>query len=77
MQEDVTFSRNLACVHCGISFQELAPNSFHSILLTVHRPMRRTWRKEELDINLIIPDWDKTINEEGLAPLADRERFVL
>ncbi|MEJ2617880.1 MAG: hypothetical protein P8Z35_23195 [Ignavibacteriaceae bacterium] len=24
---------------------------------------------KELDLNLIIPDWDKSINEEGLAPL--------
>ena len=27
-KEDLVFSRNLACLECGISFQELAPNSF-------------------------------------------------
>ncbi|NJD21590.1 MAG: excinuclease ABC subunit UvrA [Melioribacter sp.] len=75
-QEDVTFSRNLACVHCGISFQELAPNSF-----SFNSPYGSCpdcdglGEKKELDINLIIPDWDKTINEEGLSPLG-RPRTV-
>ncbi|MBI5731011.1 MAG: excinuclease ABC subunit UvrA, partial [Ignavibacteriales bacterium] len=76
VQEDVTFSRNLACVRCGISFQELAPNSF-----SFNSPYGSCpdcdglGEKKELDINLIIPDWDKTINEEGLAPLG-RPRTV-
>jgi len=76
VQEDLTFSRNLACVHCGISFQELAPNSF-----SFNSPYGSCpdcdglGEKKELDINLIIPDWDKTINEEGLTPLG-RPRTV-
>lgn len=27
------------------------------------------WEKKELDINLIIPDWEKTINEEGILAI--------
>ncbi|HOI30773.1 MAG TPA: excinuclease ABC subunit UvrA [Melioribacteraceae bacterium] len=68
--EDYWFSRNFACAHCGIGFQELAPNSF-----SFNSPYGSCpecdglGEKKELDINLIIPDWEKTINEEALAPL--------
>lgn len=69
-EEDHIFSRNLACAYCGISFPELAPNSF-----SFNSPYGSCpdcdglGVKKELDINLIIPDWNKTINEEGIAPL--------
>lgn len=69
-KEDYIFSRNFACVHCGISFEELAPNSF-----SFNSPYGSCpdcdglGEKKELDVNLIIPDWDKSIKEEGLAPL--------
>lgn len=68
--EDYWFSRNFACAHCGIGFQELAPNSF-----SFNSPYGSCpdcdglGEKKELDINLIIPDWEKTINDEALAPL--------
>lgn len=69
-EEDHWYSRNFACAHCGIGFQELAPNSF-----SFNSPYGSCsdcdglGEKKELDINLIIPDKEKTINEEGLAPL--------
>jgi excinuclease ABC subunit A len=68
--EDYWFSRNFACAHCGIGFQELAPNSF-----SFNSPYGSCTdcdglgEKKELDINLIIPDKDKTINQEGIASL--------
>ncbi|HVO73356.1 MAG TPA: excinuclease ABC subunit UvrA, partial [Ignavibacteriaceae bacterium] len=68
--KDHIFSRHLACLNCGISFNELAPNSF-----SFNSPYgscsncEGLGEKKELDINLIIPDWNKSINEEGLAPL--------
>jgi excinuclease ABC subunit A len=68
--EDFIYSRHLACLHCGISYRELAPNSF-----SFNSPYgscsdcEGLGEKKELDLNLIIPDWDKSINEEGLAPL--------
>ncbi|MEJ5351456.1 MAG: excinuclease ABC subunit UvrA [Melioribacteraceae bacterium] len=68
--EDFWFSRNFACPHCGISYQELAPNSF-----SFNSPYGSCpdcdglGEKKELDVNLIIPDWDKSINDGGLAPL--------
>jgi excinuclease ABC subunit A len=69
-ESDSWFSREFACAHCGIGFQELAPNSF-----SFNSPYGSCTdcdglgEKRELDINLIIPNWDKTINEEALAPL--------
>lgn len=68
--KDFVFSRNFACLHCGIGFAELAPNSF-----SFNSPYGSCpdcdglGEKRELDINLIIPDWDKTINEEGIAAI--------
>ncbi len=68
--EDHIFSRNFACMHCGIGFTELAPNSFSFNSPYGYCPdCEGLGEKKELDINLIIPDWDKSINEEGLAPL--------
>jgi len=68
--DDHVFSRNLSCGYCGIGFTELAPNSF-----SFNSPYGSCpdcdglGEKRELDINLIIPDFEKTINEEGIAAL--------
>lgn len=68
--KDKIYSRNLACLDCGISYRELAPNSF-----SFNSPYGSCSDCEglgeikQLDINLIIPDWEKSINEEGIAAL--------
>jgi excinuclease ABC subunit A len=68
--QDYIFSRHLACLDCGISFRELAPNSFSFNSPYGSCPAcEGLGEKKELDINLMIPDWEKTINDEGLAPL--------
>jgi excinuclease ABC subunit A len=67
---DNVYSRHLACLDCGISYRELAPNSF-----SFNSPYGSCSDCEglgeikQLDINLIIPDWNKSINEEGIAAL--------
>ncbi len=69
-QKDFIYSKHLACLNCGISYRELAPNSF-----SFNSPYgsctdcEGLGEKKELDINLIIPDWGKSINEEGIAAL--------
>ncbi len=69
-EQDYVFSRHLACLDCGISYTELAPNSFSFNSPYGSCPdCEGLGEKKELDINLIIPDWDKSINEEGLAPV--------
>ncbi|MFH1196024.1 MAG: excinuclease ABC subunit UvrA [bacterium] len=69
-KEDYIFSRDLACIHCGISYQELAPNSFSFNSPYGSCPdCEGLGEKKEYDLSLIIPDWNKTINEEGIAAL--------
>ena len=69
-QEDVLFSSHLACPVCGISYEEPAPNAF-----SFNSPFgacpecNGLGETRELDVDLIIPDPSKSINEEGLAPL--------
>jgi excinuclease ABC subunit A len=69
-KKDFVYSRHLACLNCGISYSELAPNSF-----SFNSPYgscsdcEGLGEKKELNINLIIPNWNKSINEEGLSPL--------
>ncbi|MDH3267613.1 MAG: excinuclease ABC subunit UvrA [Ignavibacteria bacterium] len=68
--DDHIFSRQLACLDCGISYTELAPNSFSfNSPYGSCKDCEGLGEKKELDINLIIPDWDKSINEQGLAPV--------
>lgn len=68
--EDSLFSQHLACIDCGISFRELAPNSFSfNSPYGSCKDCEGLGVKKELDINLIIPDWNKTIKAEGLSPL--------
>ncbi|MBI1937258.1 MAG: excinuclease ABC subunit UvrA [Ignavibacteriales bacterium] len=68
--EESWFSRNFACAHCGIGFQELAPNSF-----SFNSPYGSCpdcdglGEKKELDVNLIVPDYDKSINDEGISAI--------
>jgi len=69
-KEDQVYSRQLACLDCGISYRELAPNSFSFNSPYGSCPdCEGLGEKKELDINLIIPDWGKSINDEGIAPL--------
>ncbi|MDP2038250.1 MAG: excinuclease ABC subunit UvrA, partial [Ignavibacteria bacterium] len=69
-EKDFLFSRHLACLDCGISYQELAPNSFSFNSPYGSCPdCEGLGEKKELDIDLIIPDWKKSINEEGLAAI--------
>lgn len=69
--EDKIYSRHLACLDCGISYRELAPNSFSFNSPYGSCPdCEGLGEIKQLDINLIIPDWNKSINEEGIAPLS-------
>jgi excinuclease ABC subunit A len=69
-EKDYIFSRDFACSDCGINYQELAPNSF-----SFNSPYGSCsncdglGEKKDLDANLIIPDWSKSINEAALEPI--------
>ena len=69
-KNDIIFSRDFACLDCGINYQELAPNSFSfNSPYGSCKDCDGLGEKKDLDIDLIIPDWDKSINEEALEPL--------
>ncbi|MBI5214543.1 MAG: excinuclease ABC subunit UvrA [Ignavibacteriae bacterium] len=69
-KDEQLYSKLLACVRCGISYEELAPNSF-----SFNSPYgacpdcNGLGEKREFDINLIIPDYSLTIAEGGIEPL--------
>lgn len=63
------YNRTLACLNCGISLQELAPNTFSFNSPYGACPScEGLGIKQQIDPELVIPDWSKSINEEGIAP---------
>ncbi|MEW6510372.1 MAG: excinuclease ABC subunit UvrA [Bacteroidota bacterium] len=66
---DVLYSRHLSCPFCNISYDDPAPNAF-----SFNSPFgsceacNGLGEIKEFDPDLIVPDWERTINEEGLAP---------
>ncbi|MFZ1731011.1 MAG: excinuclease ABC subunit UvrA [Bacteroidota bacterium] len=67
---DILMSQKNSCPICGTSYEEPAPNSF-----SFNSPYGACstcdglGEKREFDLDLIIPDVAKSLNEEGLAPL--------
>ncbi len=73
--EELLFSGKLACIHCGISFEELAPRAF-----SFNTPYGACPRctglgyKLNLDPDLVVPDQEKTILEGALSPFGKPNR---
>ncbi len=67
---DKIFNKYLACQRCGTSFPELAPNSFSfNSPYGMCKECNGLGEKTEVDLDLLIPDKNSTINEGGLAPV--------
>lgn len=67
---DSLYSIRFACSTCGISYEDPAPNSFSFNSPYGYCPTcSGLGENRKLDVNLIIPDESKTINEEGIAAL--------
>jgi excinuclease ABC subunit A len=70
-QETLTFSQHLACTHCGLSFDELAPRNF-----SFNSPYGACPRCDglgtrfEVDPELVVPNPDLTLEEGAIAPWA-------
>ncbi|MCR4418097.1 MAG: excinuclease ABC subunit UvrA [Ignavibacteria bacterium] len=63
------YNRTLACLNCGISLPELAPNTFSFNSPYGACPAcEGLGVKKQIDPDLVIPDWSKSINEEAIAP---------
>ena len=67
--ETLTFSEHLACSHCGISFDELAPRNF-----SFNSPYGACERCDglgtrfEVDPELVVPDNDLSLADGAIAP---------
>ena len=65
---DRLYSSHLACPTCSISFEDPAPNSFSFNSPYGACPTcNGLGEVKEFDLSLIIPDDDRSINEEGIA----------
>ncbi|WP_102344890.1 excinuclease ABC subunit UvrA [Bacillus sp. Marseille-P3661] len=68
-EEELLFSEHHACPQCGFSIGELEPRMF-----SFNSPFGACpscdglGTKLEVDLDLVIPDWDKTLHEHALAP---------
>ena len=71
--EDIMFSQKFACLACGISFDELAPRNF-----SFNSPYGACERCDglgthlEVDAELVIPNWDLSIDDGAIAPWSGR-----
>lgn len=73
-KEELLMSTKFACTDCGIGFGEISPRMF-----SFNNPfgMCKTCSglgiKREVDVNLVIPDYTKTIAERAVAPFGAEE----
>src|SRR6186997_2943238 len=69
--ETLMFSEHLACTHCGVSFDELAPRNF-----SFNSPYGACERcdglgtRYEVDPELLVPDDDLSLRDGAIAPWA-------
>ncbi|PYZ95822.1 excinuclease ABC subunit A [Alteribacter lacisalsi] len=68
-EEELTFSQKHACPHCGFSIGELEPRMF-----SFNSPFGACsscdglGSKLEVDQDLIVPDWSRSLNGNAIAP---------
>ncbi|WP_142314110.1 excinuclease ABC subunit UvrA [Bacillus wiedmannii] len=68
-EEELLFSEHHACPHCGFSIGELEPRMF-----SFNSPFGACpscdglGSKLEVDLELVIPNWDLLLNEHAIAP---------
>jgi excinuclease ABC subunit A len=67
---DVLMSQKNSCPVCGSSYDEAAPNSFSfNSPYGACKTCDGLGEKREFDLDLIIPDISKSLNEEAIVPL--------
>jgi len=70
-EEIQTFSQKLACTHCGLSFDELAPRNFSfNSPYGACQTCDGLGTRLEVDPELVVPDPDRSVNDGALAPWA-------
>jgi len=67
--ETLVFSEHLACMHCGLSFEELAPRNFSfNSPYGACETCDGLGTKFQVDPDLLVPDDDLSIDEGAIAP---------
>ena len=70
-EELQNFSQSLACTHCGLSFDEMAPRNFSfNSPYGAGPPCDGLGTRLEVDPELVVPDTDLSVHEGALAPWA-------
>ncbi len=71
-EEIFQYSKNLMCPETGISYEEPSPNAFSFNSPYGACPKcKGLGHIQEVDLSLVIPDDNKSINEKGIAPLGE------
>ncbi|WP_246942637.1 excinuclease ABC subunit UvrA [Bacillus pinisoli] len=69
VEEELLFSEHHACPHCGFSIGELEPRMFSfNSPFGACQSCDGLGTKLEVDLELVIPDWDKTLRGHAIAP---------
>ncbi len=70
-EEVQTFSQNLACTHCHLSFEEMAPRNFSfNSPYGACQTCDGLGTRLEVDPELVVPDPDLSVQDGALAPWA-------
>ena len=69
--ETLVFSQHLACAHCGLSFDELAPRNFSfNSPYGACATCAGLGTRHEVDPELVVPDPDVSLDDGAVAPWA-------
>ncbi len=73
-KEELLMSTKFACTDCGIGFGEISPRMFSfNNPIGACETCNGLGVKREIDIDLVIPDYSKTIGERAIAPFGAEE----
>ena len=68
----VQYSKQLMCIETGISYEEPSPNAFSFNSPYGACPVcKGLGNVYAIDINTVVPDYDKRVNEGGIVPLGE------
>lgn len=73
-KEEHLMSTNFACTDCGIGFGEISPRMFSfNNPFGMCKVCNGLGSKKEIDVDLVIPDWTKSIAEKAIVPFGNDE----
>jgi excinuclease ABC subunit A len=73
-QEELLMSTKFACTDCGIGFGEISPRMFSfNNPLGACETCKGLGVKMEIDVDLVIPDYSKSIGERAITPFGAEE----